>query len=103
MIRYVFRRQIIWKAIIFILLIIWIATIYNIGIRPIFLESYFLETIFAILNYTYRVFLYVKLYEKVLFSGLAFIWIGGGVFKRFSHFFQPWKITVYLLMRSAFT
>ena len=28
---------------------------------------------------------------------------GGGVFKRFSHFSNREKITVYLLMRSAFT
>ena len=56
MIKYVFQHQIIGKAFISIFLIIWIAhKIYNVRIRQIFLESYFLETIFAIVHYTYRV------------------------------------------------
>ena len=74
MIRYVFQYQIIRKSIIFILLIIRIAhKIYNLGIRQVFIESYFLEIIFAIISYNFRLCLYVKLNEKVWFSGLAFI------------------------------
>ena len=65
------------------------STIYNIGIRQIFLESYFLETIFAIVNYTYKVCSYIKLYEKSMAFGLGLYMNRGGGLQEILTFFQP--------------
>ena len=68
-----------------------------------FLESYFLE-IFSRLYFIPIGYVYMSTYMKKsgFWAWPLYEW-GGGVFKRFSNFFNHEKITVYLLIRSAFT